>query len=97
MTLQQRLGNYNVFISFFRQMLIDNYVKNLNDPLQTHTELVFNVFGSIQFHDYLSLVTQPKFRYSLVKLRLSSHSLAMETGGWNKLHPIPFGERKCCI
>ena len=40
-----------------------------------HTaELVFffNLFGSFQFRDYLNLVRIPKYKYSLVKLRLAS-------------------------
>ena len=66
-------------------------------PDYKHTaELVFfNLFGSFQFHDYLNLIRVPKYKYSLIKLRLSSHRLAVETGRWNKPHPIPLDERKC--
>ena len=39
--LQQRMESYNVFISLFKQMLIDNYVQSLNAPGQTHRELFF--------------------------------------------------------
>ena len=44
-------------------------------PNYKHTaELVFfNLFGSFQFHEYLNLIRVPKYKYSLIKLRLSSH------------------------
>ena len=67
-------------------------------PDHKHTaELVFfsQLFGSFQFNDYLNLLRIPKYKYSLIKLRLSSHRLAVETGRWNKPHPIPLDERKC--
>ena len=94
--VQQGVGNYNVFISLFKQRLTDNYVQNTNARLQTHSRArFFNLFGSFQFHDYLNLIRVPKYKYSLIKLRLSSHRLAVETGRWNKPHPIPLEERKC--
>ena len=94
--VQKVLGNYNVFISLFKQRLTDNYVQNTNGRLITHSRArFFNLFGTFQFHDYLNLVRIPKYKYSLIKLRLSSHRLAVETGRWNKPHPIPLKERKC--
>ena len=92
--VQQGVGNYNVFISLFKQRLTDNYVQNTQTQLQTHSRArFFNLFGSFQFHDYSNLIRVPKYKYSLIKLRLSSHRLAMETGRWNKPHPIPLEER----
>ena len=55
----------------------------------------FNLFRSFQFYDYLNLVRIPKYKYSLIKLRLLSHRLAVEIGRRNKPHPIPLDERKC--
>ena len=64
--------------------------------MQTHSRArFFNLFGSFQFHDYLNLVRIPKYKCSLIKLRLTSHSLAMETDSRNKPHQIPLEERKC--
>ena len=94
--VQQGVGNYNVFISLFKQRLTDNYIQNTNARLQTHSRArFFNLFGSFQFHDFLNLIRVPKYKYCLIKLRLSSHRLAVETGRWNKPHPIPLEERKC--
>ena len=59
-------------------------------------ELVcLKLFGSFQFHSYLSLVIILNYRYSFIILKLPSHRLAVETGMWNKPHPIPFDESKC--
>ena len=58
--------------------------------LQTHSRARFlNMFGYFQFYYYLNLMGTAKYKYSLIKLRLPSHSLAAETGRWNKPHPIP--------
>ena len=64
-------------------------------PMVYYISYFFNLFGSFQFHDYLNLIRVLKYKYSLIKLRLSSHRLAVETGKWNKPHPIPLEERKC--
>ena len=90
------MGNYNAFISLYKQRLTNKYVQNTNTRFQTHNRArFFNLFGSFQFHDNINLKRVPKYKYSLIKLRLSSHRLAVETGGWNKPHPIPLEERKC--
>ena len=95
--VQQGVENFNAFISLFKQRLTDNIMFKTLMPDYKHTaELVFfNLFGSFQFHDYLNLVRIPKYKYSLIKLRPSSHRLAVEIGRWNKPHPIPLEERKC--
>ena len=94
--VQQGVGNYNVLILLFKQRHTDNYVQNTNARLQTHSRArFFNFYGSFQFHEYSNLVRIPKYKYSLIKLRLSSHRLAVETDRLNKPHPIPFEERKC--
>ena len=61
--VQQGVGNYNVFISLFKQRLTDNYVQNTIARLQTHSRArFFNLFGSFQFHDYLNLIRVPKYK-----------------------------------
>ena len=42
--VQQGVGNYNVFISLFKQRLTDNYVQNTNARLQTHIRSRFFQF-----------------------------------------------------
>ena len=56
---------------------------------------VFNLFESFQFHDFLNFLSIAKYRYSLIKHRLSSPRLAIETAMRNKPHPIHFIERIC--
>ena len=70
--------------------------KTLIPKLQTHSRArFFNSFGSIKFHNYLNLARTPKYKYALIKLTLSTHRIAVETGRWNKPHPIPLEEKKC--
>ena len=42
--IQQGVGNYNVFISLFKQRLTDNYVQNTIARLQTHSRARFFQF-----------------------------------------------------
>jgi hypothetical protein len=35
---------------------------------------------SLQFENYLDFIREPKFRYALIRFRVSSHQLAIETG-----------------
>ena len=37
----------------------------------------------------------PKLRYSLTRLRVSSHRLNIECGRWTRPNIIPVNERKC--
>ena len=49
-------------------------IMSTNARLQTHSRSCnFNLFGSFQLYDSLNLVRIPKYKYSLIKLRLSSH------------------------
>jgi len=36
-----------------------------------------------------------QFRYSMTKLRVSSHRLSIESGRWSKPNPITLSERNC--
>ena len=90
--LQQNVGNANGFLSIVKEHLKDTFVQNWNSRLNDSSRAVFyrnlNNFG---LKSYLGIVTTEKFRYSLTRLRLSSHRLEVETGRW----AIPFENRLC--
>ena len=94
--LQQNVGNVHGFISIVKQRLEDTFVQNWNSRLNDSSRALFyrnlNNFG---FKSYLDIVTTEKFRYSLTRLRLSSHRLEVETGRWPKPNAIPFENRLC--
>lgn len=94
--VQQGVGNYNLFLSLLKQRLTDTFVQNHNARVQTLSRArFFNLFSSFQWQDYLNIIKVPKYRNALIRFRLSSHRLAVETGRWNKPRPTPFDERKC--
>ena len=94
--LQQNVGNVHGFLSIVKQRLEDTFVQNWNFRLNDSSRALFyrnlNNFG---FKSYLDIVTTEKFRYSLTRLRLSSHRLEVETGRWAKPNAIPFENRLC--
>ena len=52
---------------------------------------------SVDFKVYLNVVSIPKHRMALSRLRTSSHHLAIETGRWRKPISIPYNDRKCIV
>ena len=94
--LQQNVGNVHGFLFIVKQRLKDTFVQNWNSRLNDSSRALFyrnlNNFG---FKSYLDIVTTEKFRYSLTRLRLSSHRLEVETGRWAKPNGIPFENRLC--
>jgi hypothetical protein len=55
----------------------------------------YNLFCKFESQPYLNDVTIDKFRFSLCRLRVSSHRLEIESGRWHKPESIPVQERKC--
>ena len=47
------------------------------------------------FHPFLNISNISKFRYSMTKLRVSSHTLSIESDKWLKPNPTPFSEGNC--
>ena len=94
--VQQGVGKYNLFLSLLKQRLTDIVVQNHIARVQTlNRARFFNLFSSFKWQNYLNIIKVPKYRNALIRFRLSSHRLAVETGRWNKPRPAPFDERKC--
>jgi len=58
-------------------------------------ELYLKHISSFGFQPYLNILNISKFRYSMTKLRVSSHRLSIESSRWSKPNPTPLSERNC--
>ena len=93
---QQGVGNYDVFISYFKQRLTDTFIQNWRARLEQSSRASFyKSFAVFELQPYLNNVNVYKFCNALSKLRMSSHRLEVESGRWVKPNPIPFNERHC--
>ena len=96
----QGVGDENKFLSIFRQSLSDNFVQTWNQRLNESSRAIFyRQICVFQFQPYLEKITHKKFRNALSKIRLSSHTcrLHIESGRWNRPHPIPRENRLCSV
>lgn len=55
----------------------------------------YRLLPSFEFKSYQDAITVKKFRTALTRLRLSSHSLCIETGRYLKSISTPINDRKC--
>ena len=79
-----------------KQRLTDNFLLNWTNRLAESSRATFyNAISLFRFQPYLDKVTTKKFRVALSKLRTSSHRLLIESGRWNRPHPIPREQRLC--
>ena len=96
--IAQGVANEKQFLAMFRQRVKDNYVQTWNGENNASSRNDFyTAFSTFGFKDYLKHVTINKFRHNLTRLRVSSHSLSIETGRWHKPNKTPRNERKCII
>lgn len=94
--LQQGVGNFNRFISLFKQRLTDNFIQNWHSRIKESTRAIFyRSFASFQFQPYLDKINVNKYLQAFCKLRMSSHRLEVESGRWVRPNRIPLDERKC--
>ena len=86
--------NVRVFLNILKTRLIDNYLIELREGLRASSSLtVFKELNeTFELATYLNVLCNDRYRTSLAKLRLSSHSLAIETG---RHTGVPRNERKC--
>ena len=93
---QQGVGNFNNFISVFKQRLSDTFIQNWHSRIENSSKaLCYRSFATFQFQPYLDNVNVSKYLTAFSKLRLSSHRLKVEAGRWVRPVRIPFEERKC--
>ena len=74
----------------FKDTFVQNWTSRLNDSSRALFYRNLNNFG---FKSYLDIVTTGNFRYSLARLRVSSHRLEVKTGRWVKPNASAFENR----
>ena len=74
--------NANVFVPLLRQRLRDMYICTWQESIKYYSSLsLFRQFKIIfERSSYLDILTFPKYRNIISKLRLTSHKLRIETG-----------------
>ena len=94
--LAQGVGNYNAFMTIFKQRLTDTFIQNWHSRLHSSTRAVFyRSVAVFQFQPYLEKINISKFQKVFSRLRMSSHRLEIEAGRWARPNSIPLDERKC--
>ena len=94
----QGVGNDKSFLYNVRQRLTDNFIQNWNSRLENSSRALFyKNIASFRLQPYLKACNIKKFRFSLSRLRMSSHRLNIESGRWSKPTPIPIDQRICNI
>ena len=94
--LFQDIGDSVLFLSLVKQRLKDQFIQNWNGRLEESSRAIFyKHISSFDFKPYLNILNISKFRYSMTKLRVSSHRLSIESGRWSKPNPTPLSERNC--
>ena len=88
--------NINVFMPVLRRRLLDIYISEWNTDINHSTSLYLfrEIKTNFEISDYLNKITNVKFRNTLAKIRLSSHSLKIEIGRHEK---IERHLRKCTL
>ena len=86
----------NIFISAFKQRLIDNFIQTWKSDILTNRKLfLYNNFKcEFEYESYLDIVRDKPLRQLLTKLRLSSHTLRIETARYGR-NRIDRAERLC--
>ena len=81
--LFQDIGDSVLFLSLVKQRLKDQFIQNWNGRLEESSGAIFyKHMSSLGFKPYLNILNISKFRYSMTKLRVSSHRLSIESGRW---------------
>ena len=83
-------------MSNVKQRLSDQFIQGWDERLNISSKAsLYKHISSFKFKPYLDICNIPKFRYSLTRLRVSSHMLNIECGRWARPNIIPVNERKC--
>ena len=94
--ITQGVGDVNMFLSVFKQMLTDNFIQGWNEEVSNSSRAnTYKLLADFNFKLYLDFVTIKKFRYAFTRLRVASHRLEIEAGRWHKPNRTPVEERKC--
>ena len=83
-------------LSNVKQRLSDQFIQGWDGRLNILSRAsLYKYISSFKFKPYLDICNIPKFRYSLTRLRVSSHRLNIESGRWARPNIIPVNERMC--
>ena len=94
--LFQDVGQSDVFISMAKQRIRDQFIQNWNSAINDSSRAIFyKHICEFKLQPYLNVLTVPKFRIAMTKLRVSSHRLHIETGRWTKPNCTPYNLRVC--
>ena len=75
-------------LSLVKQRLKDQFIQNWNGRLEESSRAIFyKHISSFGFKPYLNISNISKFRYSMTKLRVTSHRLSIEYLVKTKPHP----------
>ena len=76
----------NVFIPLFRQRLIDEYLQQWRESLSNNNVLTLYVYvkDTLSMESYLQNIISRKLRVALTQIRVSAHSLRIQTGRYGK-------------
>ena len=96
-------GNYKVynrshFLSLFKRRIRDIYIQEWNaDVRDTSSGRLFQYIKTdFIYEPYLDKLDRA-LRIAVTRFRLSSHTLFIERGRWNKPRKIPREERLCTV
>ena len=96
--IAQWAGDYNAFISAFKQRLSDNFIQNWHSRLESSSRASFYTSVAIfQLQPYLEKINIVKFQNAVSRVRVASHRLEIEAGRWARPNRIPINDRKCRV
>jgi len=76
--------------------LRDTFIHNWDLRLGASTRAnSYKLFLHFNFQQYLNLVNTEKYKYTLSRLRMSSHRLEIEASRWYRPKEIELNQRKC--
>ena len=91
--------NINVFLKILECRLRDNYINQWNQGLNLSESLTLykELKQSFEMSPYLIILQNRELKRAISKLRLSSHSLNIETGRHRRIGRIDRSNRKCTL
>ena len=96
--LYQDVGNVKLFLLNVKQRIRDHFIQGCSGRLQDSSRANFHKHvANFSFQPYQEMLTIPKYRISVSKLRVSSHIVYIKTGRWRRPHSVLYHERKCHI
>ena len=82
--------NIEIPLQFIKTRLYDMYYQRWHAEINNSSRLrLYSMYKyQFEFASYLDLITEPKYRYTLSRFRLSCHNLAIESGRFDNTRKI---------